>query len=274
MSPPLKALTYTVQSDPEGRLSFSGAARALGIPFGTFTARVHRAGHADENFQVTYTKTQTSQYLNGWASVHAITDGKQLRMWYEPPGTIHFEQPDPFDDYARWYCGLGSESPTVAADQIAAECARLRLPNITLRPNAFAHAEGAASGNPSRDRGPLQNYFRLLMFRTFNAQCAFCGFTVAAALEAAHVLPWVACNDPERIDAANGLLLCATHHRLFDAEILSIDTNRVIVVADRYRIEIICAPLRKHVVIQPEYAPTFAEYLVRRTLAKSKCQDV
>lgn len=66
-------------------------------------------------------------------------------------------------------------------------------------------------------RGAVQTHFRTALLFAFDRKCAFCDFAVEEGLEAAHIVPWVKCNnDEERRDSANGFLLCATHHRLFD----------------------------------------------------------
>jgi putative restriction endonuclease len=66
-----------------------------------------------------------------------------------------------------------------------------------------------------RDRGMVQRIFRLALLKAYGS-CAMCGLSLPSALEAAHILPWRACSDHERMDVTNGLLLCASHHRLFD----------------------------------------------------------
>ena len=47
--------------------------------------------------------------------------------------------------------------------------------------------------------------------------CAFCGFAVEESLEAAHIHAWAKCGERDRMNPRNGLLLCANHHRMFDA---------------------------------------------------------
>jgi putative restriction endonuclease len=71
-------------------------------------------------------------------------------------------------------------------------------------------------------RGMVQIIFRKLLLTTYRSRCAFCGLTFAHALEAAHLIPWTTASQEQRLDPRNGLLLCSTHHRLFDAGILTI----------------------------------------------------
>jgi len=74
-----------------------------------------------------------------------------------------------------------------------------------------------------RVRGIAQAVFRLALIKAYGCACAFCGTTFPDALEAAHIVPWQHCSSAERMDPRNGVLLCATHHSLFDAGFLWID---------------------------------------------------
>ncbi|MCL2776421.1 MAG: HNH endonuclease [Polyangiaceae bacterium] len=78
-----------------------------------------------------------------------------------------------------------------------------------------------------RDRGVAQQIFRTVLFEAYSESCAFCGFSFGAALEAAHIIPWAAASARERMNVCNGLLLCATHHRLFDAGLISVTEHHV-----------------------------------------------
>ena len=79
-----------------------------------------------------------------------------------------------------------------------------------------------------KTRGMAQVVFRLALLRAYRHQCAFCGLSLCAALQAAHVIPWAAATPGQRVSPANGLLLCSTHHALFDAGILSVSPARAI----------------------------------------------
>lgn len=80
-----------------------------------------------------------------------------------------------------------------------------------------------------KSRGPAQKIFRLALLRAYQWACAFCGFTYPEALDGAHIHPWAKCSIDHRMDVRNGLLLCSNHHRLFDAEWLTVTPD--------YRIE-------------------------------------
>jgi len=68
-----------------------------------------------------------------------------------------------------------------------------------------------------RVRGMLQVVFRKALLRVYQGRCAICGLSFEDALEAAHLIPWNEASPQERMDPANGILLCATHHKLLDA---------------------------------------------------------
>lgn len=76
-----------------------------------------------------------------------------------------------------------------------------------------------------RVRGIAQMVFRRSLMAAYAARCAICGTTLQALLEAAHIIPWSESDRKHRIDPRNGLLLCATHHRLFDLGLMGIDTQ-------------------------------------------------
>ena len=82
-----------------------------------------------------------------------------------------------------------------------------------------------------RDRGIAQRIFRQALLTAYEG-CALCGLTFPAALEAAHILPWGRCAENERLDVANGLLLCSTHHRLFDDHTFKLGADLTIIYYD------------------------------------------
>lgn len=77
-----------------------------------------------------------------------------------------------------------------------------------------------------RDRGSAQGIFRSALLLAYDWRCAFCALSLSEALQAAHIVPWRAASFAQRMDPANGLLLCATHHALFDAGVLSLGLDR------------------------------------------------
>ncbi|MFD2262810.1 HNH endonuclease [Lacibacterium aquatile] len=73
-----------------------------------------------------------------------------------------------------------------------------------------------------RDRGVAQRIFKAALSEAYDHSCAFCGMTFTAALEGAHIIPWSMCTPEQKLDVRNGILLCATHHRLFDQKCMGV----------------------------------------------------
>jgi putative restriction endonuclease len=71
-----------------------------------------------------------------------------------------------------------------------------------------------------------QVLFRQTLLAAYGWRCTFCGLSLEAALEAAHIIPWREATVAQRLDPRNGLLLCATHRALFDADILTVTLDR------------------------------------------------
>jgi putative restriction endonuclease len=80
-----------------------------------------------------------------------------------------------------------------------------------------------------KTRGIAQVVFRLALLDAYRGQCAFCGLSFEDALQAAHIIPWSRATAAQRVSPTNGLLLCSTHHALFDAGILGVSRDRKIV---------------------------------------------
>ena len=76
----------------------------------------------------------------------------------------------------------------------------------------------------SEVRGPAQKKFRGRMLKAYKRKCAVCGFDKRDALEAAHIIPWSQ-KESARMKPQNGILLCANHHKLFDAGVFCIDEH-------------------------------------------------
>ncbi|KXY44797.1 hypothetical protein AT257_16245 [Bacillus cereus] len=61
--------------------------------------------------------------------------------------------------------------------------------------------------------------------------CKICGMNLSELLVASHIKPWKDCNDKERIDFYNGLLLCPAHNAAFDGGYISFDDKGAIVIS-------------------------------------------
>ena len=77
-----------------------------------------------------------------------------------------------------------------------------------------------------------QQEFRRAVLAAQGKCCAVCNIDVAVAVEAAHVVPK---EHDGTDDARNGIALCASHHRMFDANLFAIDPATLKIVALRGR---------------------------------------
>jgi putative restriction endonuclease len=80
-------------------------------------------------------------------------------------------------------------------------------------------------------RDVAQRIFRALLLKTYG-RCAMCGLTFLEALEAAYIISWASSTPAQRLDPKNGVLLCATHHKLFDAALITVSKSLTIVYCD------------------------------------------
>jgi len=77
-------------------------------------------------------------------------------------------------------------------------------------------------------RGSIQAIFRAALLKAYGGQCSICGLSFEEALEAAHIVPWRNASPEDRLSPRNGVLLCASHHKLFDSGWIGITENRKI----------------------------------------------
>ena len=101
-----------------------------------------------------------------------------------------------------------------------------------------------------RVRGTGQAAFRDALVKAYRGRCAFCGLKVKEALEAAHIIPWAYASPSQRFEPSNGVLLCATHHKLFDHGYLGISETGEILCSKKLD-ETVARSLRKKSVFSP-----------------------
>ncbi|MEK6495258.1 MrcB family domain-containing protein [Myroides odoratimimus] len=77
-----------------------------------------------------------------------------------------------------------------------------------------------------------QGFFRSELIK-LNKQCAISGCINTNLLIASHIKPWRVCNNKERIDPYNGLLLLPTFDKLFDQGFISFNNNGEIIISDQ-----------------------------------------
>ena len=68
-----------------------------------------------------------------------------------------------------------------------------------------------------------QGTYRDKLIKKYNHSCIMTKVTLSQVLVASHIKPWAICDNKERIDVNNGLLLSATYDRLFDSGLITFD---------------------------------------------------
>ena len=73
-----------------------------------------------------------------------------------------------------------------------------------------------------------QHRFAKEVLTNYRHQCGFCDFAPRSLprkglLMASHIKPWAACDDFERLDAANGIAACPMHDTAFDAGLITVN---------------------------------------------------
>lgn len=66
-----------------------------------------------------------------------------------------------------------------------------------------------------------QSKYRAGLLEKFNNTCVITGINITKLLVASHIKPWSVCNDIEKIDIDNGLLLSANMDKLFDSGMIT-----------------------------------------------------
>ena len=66
-----------------------------------------------------------------------------------------------------------------------------------------------------------QDIFRAALMDYWGGRCPMTGITDPALLRASHIVPWAECDDAQRLDVHNGLLLSALWDAAFDAGLVS-----------------------------------------------------
>jgi hypothetical protein len=98
-----------------------------------------------------------------------------------------------------------------------------------------------------------QSYFRDALIQNNSCKCVLCDIKTKEALVASHIKEFSECQDDERYDCFNGLLLCANHDKLFDKHLISFDENGYIMISRRLSKEKVKSfNLDPNICIQPQ----------------------
>ena len=70
-----------------------------------------------------------------------------------------------------------------------------------------------------------QGYYRQLIRDKWNNRCPVTGCEIIKILISSHIVPWSECNENERLDVENGILLSPNVDSLFDRHLISFGEN-------------------------------------------------
>jgi putative restriction endonuclease len=107
----------------------------------------------------------------------------------------------------------------VADPSLLSSAALIGFPTGEFDPNATQDSRLKVIAEVRRRQGGAR--FRRALLQAYDARCAMTRYDAAPALEAAHILPY---RGPQTNHVANGLLLRADMHDLFDLGLIAVDT--------------------------------------------------
>ena len=81
-----------------------------------------------------------------------------------------------------------------------------------------------------------QGSFRQNVLKLYPS-CPLTGLDVRSLLIASHIKPWSKCNNEERLDPSNGLMLAPNIDALFDSGLITFDTNGTIKISPKIDLE-------------------------------------
>lgn len=76
-----------------------------------------------------------------------------------------------------------------------------------------------------------QDVFRDALMNYWDGRCPLTGISDRALLRASHIVPWAECNDEQRLDVHNGLLLSALWDAAFDRGLISFSDDGAVLVS-------------------------------------------
>lgn len=76
-----------------------------------------------------------------------------------------------------------------------------------------------------------QGKYRDELMKIWRNKCAITGCTQSELLRASHSKPWKLCNNSERLDPNNGILLCANYDAAFDTGLITISAEGKVITS-------------------------------------------
>ena len=78
-----------------------------------------------------------------------------------------------------------------------------------------------------------QGYYRQQIIEKWVGKCPVTQSELLKILISSHIVPWSECNDKERLDVENGILLSPNVDSLFDKHLISFSDNGQMIISER-----------------------------------------
>jgi hypothetical protein len=78
-----------------------------------------------------------------------------------------------------------------------------------------------------------QGWYRQEILKKWNNICSITGCSLTGILISSHIKGWSECNEDERLDVDNGILLSPNIDSLFDKHLISFEDNGSIIISDK-----------------------------------------
>lgn len=225
---------------PLERLREGFAFEGRRVSFGSFQNGIHRARVQRGPAALTLMTSLKDPYADAFDEGAALfvyayragpidqADNRALRAAYElQTPVVYFRAVAP----AQY---LTVAPMFVTADDRAARTVVLEpgLPIQDMQPGGLVSGPDVRAYATREARYRLhQQRFKIGVMRAYQHRCAICSLRERALVQAAHIVPDA---EPEGIAAVvNGLALCAIHHLAFDRNLLGVNQEGTVHIADR-----------------------------------------
>jgi hypothetical protein len=126
---------------------------------------------------------------------------------------VYFWKPDKIGGSSQFKI---TDRETVSEDRKR----KLKEPNITERSGLVTSRVG-------------QGYYRQQIIEKWEGKCPVTQSELLKILISSHIVPWSECNDKERLDVENGILLSPNVDSLFDKHLISFSDNGQMIISER-----------------------------------------
>ena len=109
--------------------------------------------------------------------------------------------------------------------------------NLTVVDDQFTPSYNYNKPNTTERKGLVtsrvgQGYYRQQILEKWNNKCGVTGCEITKILISSHIVPWKDCNNQERLDVGNGILLSPNLDSLFDKHLISFQDSGDIMISN------------------------------------------